>query len=66
MRRFGKGFADIVLGGQSLDGIVDLDRARGTQNAGQLVTSSPGMKPGDLVEVVNDAIGVLANRVVAQ
>jgi 2-keto-4-pentenoate hydratase/2-oxohepta-3-ene-1,7-dioic acid hydratase in catechol pathway len=23
----------------------------------------PALKPGDLVEVVNDAIGVLANRV---
>jgi len=26
----------------------------------------PALKPGDLVEVVNDAIGVLANRVVAE
>lgn len=26
--------------------------------------TEPALKPGDLVEVVNDAIGVLANRVV--
>jgi len=25
--------------------------------------TEPGLQPGDLVEVVNDAIGVLANRV---
>ena len=28
--------------------------------------TEPALKPGDLVEVVNDAIGVLANRVVAE
>jgi 2-keto-4-pentenoate hydratase/2-oxohepta-3-ene-1,7-dioic acid hydratase in catechol pathway len=28
--------------------------------------TEPALKPGDLVEVVNDAIGVLANKVVAQ
>jgi 2-keto-4-pentenoate hydratase/2-oxohepta-3-ene-1,7-dioic acid hydratase in catechol pathway len=28
--------------------------------------TEPALKPGDQVEVVNDAIGVLANRVVAE
>ena len=28
--------------------------------------TEPALRPGDLVEVVNDAIGVLANKVVAE